>query len=563
MSDNNAEDHRCNQRQNYERMLSTSETPGVRLLRHFLGDPTIDNDTASMATNGTAQLKVKYHDRVSALLAAYRLLDLEILRLGTVPTIPTPLYPKSLTPQMVEHGKANARVGHTRAGHGYGYCRVRTAHEQRRRTTHGTNDDGAQRTTERRHVTTTSGRRTRHANESGAATDEEGEGWHVVAIPSKGASQRSGAPRTTALDGRRTPCGFAPRMPSQGTGMARASEQVRVEWPHHVTPPRHSLLSSEGSMTSAPVAFASTLAEAEHRRPCHPPPPTTARGPLYSDARAPCSSAASLAPNARSFQLRSSMHGRHLAHSRCLRSAAGGAIRPDGCLTVCVYEEHCQCSVLRHEDATWQLLDCKPAGYPLPVPVPDVPARLQTRGSTGMGIPESIAALVAGDQPVVNVAGLPLTKYDLHTREKMRDYLNDHSSGELSLPLHLSLLLTPLCLLMPVAHVKGRFRRPSLSELFGQLSRALGNEKPEILTRVENEIWKALWMINEDSSMPVIIKAFQQLADSDVFHEVVGIHATDPAFSFFRPLGNNAATSQVRSEDSTVNAFPLSQLVTP
>ncbi|KAF8174866.1 hypothetical protein BJ912DRAFT_1064510 [Pholiota molesta] len=63
--------------------------------------------------------------------------------------------------------------------------------------------------------------------------------------------------------------------------------------------------------------------------------------------------------------------------------------------------------------------------------------------------------------------------------------------------------------------------------------------------------------------MPVIIKAFQQLADSDVFHEVVGIHATDPAFSFFRPLGNNAATSQVRSEDSTVNAFPLSQLVTP
>jgi hypothetical protein len=338
-------------------MLSTSETPGVRLLRHFLGDPTIDNDTASMATNGTAQLKMKYHDRVSALLAAYRLLDLEILRLGTVPTIPTPLYPKSLTPQMVEHGKVKP-------------------------------------------------------------TWKKLEKWQDIIINFR-QSLRTG------------------------------------------------LQPVQGLVTDMPSPLRGSLAHLQG----------------LSDSHA----------------------GQKLG--TLIQNFRGAALL----LT------------LIKETADF-------------------------RNTKLPGIPESIAALVAGDQPVVNVAGLPLTKYDLHTREKMRDYLNDHSSGELSLPLHLSLLLTPLCLLMPVAHVKGKFRRPSLSEvclhyvpvdglslkLFGQLSRALGNEKPEILTRVENEIWKALWMINEDSSMPVIIKAFQQLADSDVFHEVVGIHATDPAFSFFR-----------------------------
>lgn len=81
------------------------------------------------------------------------------------------------------------------------------------------------------------------------------------------------------------------------------------------------------------------------------------------------------------------------------------------------------------------------------------------------GIPESISTLVGGAQPAVNAGELPLTKYQPQTREKMDSYLKEHSSGELSLPLHLSLLLTPLFLVMPVTHVKGKFPRPSVYEV--------------------------------------------------------------------------------------------------
>ncbi|KAF8195061.1 hypothetical protein BJ912DRAFT_923942 [Pholiota molesta] len=163
-----------------------------------------------------------------------------------------------------------------------------------------------------------------------------------------------------------------PECPSQGTGMARASEQ--------------------GSMTSAPVAFASTLAEAEHRRArttppvCHPPPPTTARGPYT----------ATPGHLARRLRARRQMHG---AFS-CVRACMGaiwrilgvcGAPREvlfaqDGCLTVCVYEEHCQCSVLRHEDATWQL-GLQTRRIPVTRTRSQRTRATSTRGSTGMDTP--------------------------------------------------------------------------------------------------------------------------------------------------------------------------------
>ena len=47
----------------------------------------------------------------------------------------------------------------------------------------------------------------------------------------------------------------------------------------------------------------------------------------------------------------------------------------------------------------------------------------------------------------------------INTSEKIDSYLANHSHGELVLPLHLSLLLTPLFLLMPLTLVKSKFPR--------------------------------------------------------------------------------------------------------
>ena len=52
-----------------------------------------------------------------------------------------------------------------------------------------------------------------------------------------------------------------------------------------------------------------------------------------------------------------------------------------------------------------------------------------------------------------------------HTRAKMDAYLRQHSQGELVLPLHLSLLLTPCFLLMPMSLVKSKFPRQSIYQV--------------------------------------------------------------------------------------------------
>ncbi len=50
-------------------------------------------------------------------------------------------------------------------------------------------------------------------------------------------------------------------------------------------------------------------------------------------------------------------------------------------------------------------------------------------------------------------------------RQKMDAYLRQHSQGELVLPLHLSLLLTPFFLLMPMSLVKSKFPRQSIYQV--------------------------------------------------------------------------------------------------
>lgn len=86
--------------QNYEGFLSTSTTQDSTIIRHLLGDPwsTIGTVTQKLAT--------KYSQQVSALLATYRILDLELLHNGLDhPITLPPSYPNSITPQMVEKDK--------------------------------------------------------------------------------------------------------------------------------------------------------------------------------------------------------------------------------------------------------------------------------------------------------------------------------------------------------------------------------------------------------------------------------------------------------------------------
>ncbi len=59
-------------------------------------------------------------------------------------------------------------------------------------------------------------------------------------------------------------------------------------------------------------------------------------------------------------------------------------------------------------------------------------------------------------------------KYRPQTCEKMKNYLQQHSQGELVLPLHLSLMLTPCFLLMLITLVKCRFPRQAIYQVSAQ-----------------------------------------------------------------------------------------------
>ncbi len=57
-----------------------------------------------------------------------------------------------------------------------------------------------------------------------------------------------------------------------------------------------------------------------------------------------------------------------------------------------------------------------------------------------------------------------------HTREKISTYLQRHSQGELVLPLHLSLMLTPCFLLMTITLVKCKFPRQAIYQVSAKCS---------------------------------------------------------------------------------------------
>lgn len=78
----------------------TQESVGIRQL---LGDRRLGFTSATVTV--TPKLAAKYSHHVSALLAAYRLLDLELLHSAPDPTMLPPLYPNSITPQMAEKAK--------------------------------------------------------------------------------------------------------------------------------------------------------------------------------------------------------------------------------------------------------------------------------------------------------------------------------------------------------------------------------------------------------------------------------------------------------------------------
>lgn len=75
-------------------------------------------------------------------------------------------------------------------------------------------------------------------------------------------------------------------------------------------------------------------------------------------------------------------------------------------------------------------------------------------------LPETLSAIV---DP--NTLKQLKERYEPHTRAKMDAYLRQHRQGELVLPLHLSLMLTPCFLLMLTSLVKSKFPRASINEV--------------------------------------------------------------------------------------------------
>lgn len=75
-------------------------------------------------------------------------------------------------------------------------------------------------------------------------------------------------------------------------------------------------------------------------------------------------------------------------------------------------------------------------------------------------IPENVSAII--DRYTLRQLS---ESYHPHTVAKMNNYLRQHSQGELALPLHLSLLLTPCFLLMPTTLVSSKFPRQSVYQV--------------------------------------------------------------------------------------------------
>ena len=75
-------------------------------------------------------------------------------------------------------------------------------------------------------------------------------------------------------------------------------------------------------------------------------------------------------------------------------------------------------------------------------------------------MPENLAGIIDGKSfQQVN------QYYQSHTQERIHTYLRQHGRGELALPLHLSLLLTPCFLLMSTSLVKSKFPRQTIYQV--------------------------------------------------------------------------------------------------
>ena len=75
-------------------------------------------------------------------------------------------------------------------------------------------------------------------------------------------------------------------------------------------------------------------------------------------------------------------------------------------------------------------------------------------------MPETLSGIV--DQNTLRQLN---ERYQPRTREKMDSYLRKHSQGELVLPLHLALMLTPCFLLMLTNLVKSNFPRQAIYQV--------------------------------------------------------------------------------------------------
>ena len=78
-------------------------------------------------------------------------------------------------------------------------------------------------------------------------------------------------------------------------------------------------------------------------------------------------------------------------------------------------------------------------------------------------MPEVLSGII--DQATIPRIG---QQYQPRTRDKMKKYLQQHNHGELVLPLHLSLMLTPCFLLMLVTLVKCKFPRQAIYQVSAQ-----------------------------------------------------------------------------------------------
>ncbi|KAF8175165.1 hypothetical protein BJ912DRAFT_1075419 [Pholiota molesta] len=99
------------------------------------------------------------------------------------------------------------------------------------------------------------------------------------------------------------------------------------------------------------------------------------------------------------------------------------------------------------------------------------------------------------------------------------DYIVKLSSSEpsrnaLRFVLHIALLVSPLCLCLPIAIHKKAFGRKSLMEL----SSILGSNKPEILRRVEKLLWAAIFgIVEQPQDVGTILK---KLADTFPWNDI-------------------------------------------